>query len=206
MTRARNMPPAIEEEWPAVCLVRPQMGENIGAVARVLLNFGLISLRLVSPRDRWPNPKAIAVAVGADSVLEAARIEWKLEDAIADATLGACRDRPPARHGKAGVGPARGGGEAARRHRRGRAAGRDVWAGGGGAGERRGRARRRDPDAASQPGVRVAQSCKRSGGICVRVRRSPPGARFAVMVSRRRKPAGEPRRARSAVSASRGRA
>lgn len=81
------MPPAIEEEWPAVCLVRPQMGENIGAVARVLLNFGLKSLRLVSPRDRWPNPKAIAVAVGADSVLEAARIEWKLEDAISDATL-----------------------------------------------------------------------------------------------------------------------
>ena len=72
MTRARNMPPPIEETWPAVCLVRPQMGENIGAVARVLLNFGLTSLRLVSPRDRWPNPKAETVAVGADSVLKAA--------------------------------------------------------------------------------------------------------------------------------------
>lgn len=68
-------------------LVRPQMGENIGAVARVLLNFGLISLRLVAPRDRWPNPKAEAVAVGADRVLKAARVEWRLEDAIADATL-----------------------------------------------------------------------------------------------------------------------
>lgn len=87
MTRARNMPPPIEEEWPAVCLVRPQMGENIGAVARVLLNFGLVSLRLVAPRDAWPNPKAEQVAVGADRVLKGARVEWRLEDALADATL-----------------------------------------------------------------------------------------------------------------------
>jgi tRNA/rRNA methyltransferase len=87
MTRARNMPPPISEEWPAVCLVRPQMGENIGAVARVMLNFGLVSLRLVAPRDRWPNPKAEMVAVGADEVLKRAKVEWKLEDALADATL-----------------------------------------------------------------------------------------------------------------------
>jgi tRNA/rRNA methyltransferase len=81
------MPPPIEEEWPAICLVRPQMGENIGAVARVMLNFGLVSLRLVSPRDRWPNPKAEIVAVGADSVLKRAKVEWTLEEALADATL-----------------------------------------------------------------------------------------------------------------------
>jgi tRNA/rRNA methyltransferase len=81
------MPPPIEEEWPAVLLVRPQMGENIGAVARVLLNFGLISLRLVAPRDRWPNPKAEVVAVGADKVLKGARVEWSLDEALADATL-----------------------------------------------------------------------------------------------------------------------
>ncbi len=81
------MPPPIHEAWPAVCLVRPQMGENIGAVARVLLNFGLTSLRLVAPRDRWPNPKAETVAVGADVVLKNAKVEWKLEDALADATL-----------------------------------------------------------------------------------------------------------------------
>jgi tRNA/rRNA methyltransferase len=87
MTRAPNMPDPIEEEWPAFCLVRPQMGENIGAVARVMLNFGLTSLRMVSPRDRWPNPKAAAVAVGADQVLDHARVEWRLEDALADATL-----------------------------------------------------------------------------------------------------------------------
>jgi tRNA/rRNA methyltransferase len=87
MSRAPNMPDPIEEPWPALCLVRPQMGENIGAVARAMLNFGLISLRLVSPRDRWPNPKAQVVAAGADRVLEAARLEWRLEDALADATL-----------------------------------------------------------------------------------------------------------------------
>jgi tRNA/rRNA methyltransferase len=81
------MPPSIEDEWPAILLVRPQMGENIGAVARVLLNFGLISLRLVAPRDRWPNPKAEVVAVGADKVLKGARVEWSLDEALADATL-----------------------------------------------------------------------------------------------------------------------
>ncbi len=81
------MPAPVAEAWPAVCLVRPQMGENIGAVARVMLNFGLVSLRLVEPRDTWPNPKAYAVASGADAVLDAARLEWTLEAAIADATL-----------------------------------------------------------------------------------------------------------------------
>lgn len=81
------MPPPIEDEWPAICLVRPQMGENIGAVARAMLNFGLVSLRLVAPRDSWPNPKAEVVAVGADRVLKAARVEWTLEAALADATL-----------------------------------------------------------------------------------------------------------------------
>ena len=81
------MPPPIEQAWPAICLVRPQMGENIGAVARVMLNFGLVTLRLVEPRDRWPNPKAQMVASGADSVLDGARVDWRLEDALADATL-----------------------------------------------------------------------------------------------------------------------
>jgi tRNA/rRNA methyltransferase len=87
MTRARDMPPPIAEDWPAVCLVRPQMGENIGAAARVMLNFGLVSLRLVAPRDRWPNPKAEVVAVGAEPVLKRARVEWRLDDALTDATL-----------------------------------------------------------------------------------------------------------------------
>ncbi len=87
MTRAPDMPPPIEEPWPALCLVRPQMGENIGSVARAMLNFGLISLRIVEPRDAWPNPKAYAVASGADRVLDGARLEWSLDAALADATL-----------------------------------------------------------------------------------------------------------------------
>lgn len=81
------MPAPIEHAWPAFCLVRPQMGENIGAVARVMLNFGLVNMRIVEPRDRWPNPKAQMVASGADRVLDAARVEWTLADALEDSTL-----------------------------------------------------------------------------------------------------------------------
>lgn len=87
MTRAPGMPDPIEDPWPAIVLVRPQMGENIGAVARAMLNFGLVGLRIVEPRDVWPNPKAFAVASGADSVLNRAGVEWRLEDALADATF-----------------------------------------------------------------------------------------------------------------------
>lgn len=84
--RAPDMPVGLAEAWPAIILVRPQMGENIGAAARAMLNFGLCGLRLVEPRDRWPNPKAQLVASGADRVLEAARVEWTLEAALADCT------------------------------------------------------------------------------------------------------------------------
>jgi len=50
---------------PVFILVRPQMGENIGAAARAMLNFGLERMRVVGPRDGWPNPKAVAMASGA---------------------------------------------------------------------------------------------------------------------------------------------
>ena len=53
-----------------IILVEPQLAQNIGAVARVMLNFGLTDLRLVSPRDGWPNEAALAPAAGADKVLE----------------------------------------------------------------------------------------------------------------------------------------
>jgi tRNA/rRNA methyltransferase len=87
MTRAAAMPPAIAEDWPKIVLVRPQMGENIGAVARAMLNFGLSGLTIVEPRDPWPNPRAYPVASGADSVLDRAHLAWSLSDAIAEATL-----------------------------------------------------------------------------------------------------------------------
>ena len=58
-----------ERATPAVILVDPQLGENIGMVARAMLNCGLNDLRLVRPRDGWPNARAISAASGADSVM-----------------------------------------------------------------------------------------------------------------------------------------
>jgi tRNA/rRNA methyltransferase len=69
---------------PAIVLVRPQMGENIGAAARAMLNFGLDRMRLVAPRDGWPNPRAAAMASGAGRVLDAAGVFDTLPDAIGD--------------------------------------------------------------------------------------------------------------------------
>jgi tRNA/rRNA methyltransferase len=69
---------------PAIVLVRPQLGENIGKSARAMLNFGLTDLRVVNPRDGWPNPSAGPAASGADIVLEKARIFDSVADAVAD--------------------------------------------------------------------------------------------------------------------------
>lgn len=69
---------------PVVILVRPQLGENIGTAARAMMNCGLTEMRLVSPRDDWPNPKAVAAASGADAIVEAARVFDSVEAAIAD--------------------------------------------------------------------------------------------------------------------------
>jgi tRNA/rRNA methyltransferase len=69
---------------PAIILVQPQMGENIGTVARAMYNFGLVDLRLVSPRDGWPNERAVVAASGATPVLDAARIYQTTRDAVAD--------------------------------------------------------------------------------------------------------------------------
>jgi len=73
-----------EAPAPAVVLVRPQMGENIGAAARAMLNFGLDRMRLVAPRDGWPNPKAVAMASGAGRVLDAAAVYDDLAAALGD--------------------------------------------------------------------------------------------------------------------------
>lgn len=69
---------------PAVILSTPQLPENIGAVARVMANFGLSDLRLVNPRHGWPQERAWASASGADWPLNAARVYERMEDAIAD--------------------------------------------------------------------------------------------------------------------------
>jgi tRNA/rRNA methyltransferase len=72
-----NPPPA-----PAIILSEPQLGENIGACARAMANFGLSDLRLVKPRDGWPNEKAEAMAAGAANLVAAARIYDSVAQAI----------------------------------------------------------------------------------------------------------------------------
>ena len=72
---------------PAIVLVRPQLGQNIGKAARAMLNFGLTDMRLVAPRDGWPNPDAGPAASGADAVLAGARLFDTVQDAIADCSV-----------------------------------------------------------------------------------------------------------------------
>jgi tRNA/rRNA methyltransferase len=74
-------------QFPTFVLVRPQMGENIGAAARAMLNFGLTRMRLVAPRDGWPNQAAVAMASGAGRVLDDAVCHDDLASAIGDATF-----------------------------------------------------------------------------------------------------------------------
>ncbi|MGC1497823.1 MAG: RNA methyltransferase [Sulfitobacter sp.] len=69
---------------PAFVLVRPQMGENIGAAARAMWNFGLDHMRIVAPRDGWPNPAADAMASGAGRLLDEASLAPDLPSALAD--------------------------------------------------------------------------------------------------------------------------
>lgn len=69
---------------PAFVLVRPQMGENIGAAARAMWNFGLDRMRIVDPRDGWPNQKAVAMASGAGRLLDEAQLLLNVPDALAD--------------------------------------------------------------------------------------------------------------------------
>lgn len=78
---AAELPPA-----PAVVLVGTQMGENIGSAARVMLNFGLTDLRLVAPRDGWPNQRAYALGSGAAGLLDQAKVFETTEEAVADLT------------------------------------------------------------------------------------------------------------------------
>lgn len=69
---------------PIIVLVRPQLGENIGKAARAMLNFGLTEMRIVNPRDGWPNPSAGPAAAGADSILDEAKIYATAAEAVAD--------------------------------------------------------------------------------------------------------------------------
>jgi tRNA/rRNA methyltransferase len=95
---------AADAHTPAIILVEPQLGDNIGAAARAMANFGLADLRLVKPRDGWPNDKARAAASGADHVIDAVRVFDSVEAAVAElnfvyATTARSRDMPKAVRG-----------------------------------------------------------------------------------------------------------
>ena len=79
-------PMQTSEATPVFILVEPQMGENIGAACRVMGNFGIADLRIVNPRDGWPNPKAVSMATGSP-VLDNAQLYDTLEEAVADCQL-----------------------------------------------------------------------------------------------------------------------
>ncbi|NEW93395.1 TrmJ/YjtD family RNA methyltransferase [Rhodopseudomonas sp. BR0M22] len=82
----RSKPPAALD-GPVVILVEPQLGENIGMCARAMGNFGLTRLRLVKPRDGWPNIAATRASAGADHILNAVELFDSVEDAVADCAL-----------------------------------------------------------------------------------------------------------------------
>ena len=75
-----------ETPQPVMVLVRPQMGENIGGAARAMWNFGLDRMRIVNPRDGWPNQKAIAMSSGAGRLLDEAQICGSTAEAVSDCT------------------------------------------------------------------------------------------------------------------------
>jgi tRNA/rRNA methyltransferase len=77
----------VEAPGPVVILVEPQLGENIGAAARAMANFGLARLRLVKPKQAWPNDKAHMMAAGADRVLDGAVLYENVASAIADCSF-----------------------------------------------------------------------------------------------------------------------
>ena len=74
-------------QQPAIILIRPQMGENIGAAARAMWNFGLDHMRIVDPRDGWPSQKAVVMASGAARLLDEARLFETTAGALADTTF-----------------------------------------------------------------------------------------------------------------------
>ncbi|HEX6956947.1 MAG TPA: RNA methyltransferase [Ferrovibrio sp.] len=77
-------PPGPLRRGPVIVLVEPQLGENIGAAARAMLNCGITELRLVNPRDGWPNPSAYVLASKADAVLDAVSVFKSTAEAVAD--------------------------------------------------------------------------------------------------------------------------
>lgn len=104
-----------DQAQPAFVLVRPQMGENIGAAARAMWNFGLDRMRLVAPRDGWPNPSAVAMSSGAGRLLEEAVLSEDVAGAVGDCTWVLATTARPRGLTKPVLSPERAMAEAARR-------------------------------------------------------------------------------------------
>lgn len=100
---------------PAIILVNPQLGENIGFAARAMANFGLTDLRLVAPRDGWPNEKAHAAAAGAAFVVERATLYDSVESAIGELNFVLASTARPREMVKPVLGPASAAAELRRR-------------------------------------------------------------------------------------------
>ena len=152
----------VEQPGPVVILVEPQLGENIGAAARAMANFGLARLRLVKPREGWPNPQARKMASGADRILDEAVLYDTLRGGdrrlhLVLATTARAHDQA-----KPVVDAARGGAARCAADRGGRDRRHPVRPRAHRAGKPRGRARRPDRHVAGQSGLRLAQS--RAGG------------------------------------------
>lgn len=105
MAEAEHPETAAEGRGPAIVLVEPQLGENIGMVARAMANFGLSDLRIVNPRDGWPNEKARAAASRADAVIDGARVFTTTEEALADLTYVVATTARPRDSEKSVLGP-----------------------------------------------------------------------------------------------------
>jgi tRNA/rRNA methyltransferase len=108
-----------EAAGPAVVLVEPQLGENIGTAARAMANFGLTDLRIVNPRDGWPNDRAVAAASRADHILDRARIFDTVPEAIGDCGYVLATTARSRQVAKPVIGPQRAGEEMRLRARKG---------------------------------------------------------------------------------------
>ena len=105
LSTAERVASTPQKPAPAICLINPQMGENIGAAARAMANFGLDELLLVAPRDPWPNEKAYALCSGATWPLDSARLFENTKDALAEKTLVIATTGTPRQLNKPLIGP-----------------------------------------------------------------------------------------------------
>jgi tRNA/rRNA methyltransferase len=87
MEKKLNLCKYMTDITPNIILSKPQLGENIGSSARAMKNFGIEKLRLIEPRDGWPNSSAYAISAGADDILNNTKLYKSLDEATKDISL-----------------------------------------------------------------------------------------------------------------------